>query len=133
MFHSKLYLWLFQELDICTCCTKDLEFTSPFHLNMQREGNVTAIMGYFDIDFSKGTKKVSIFVAVNITQVLGTGQVKKGGPLLRHIPVLDIYVSAPPPPPPWELLRSSPSVTQNPCTFLQSDFLGPCYYTVISV
>ena len=41
--------------------------------------------------------------------VLGTGQVKKGGlrhgsgkkggSLLRHIPVLDIYVSAPPPPP----------------------------------
>ena len=29
--------------------------------------------------------------------VLGTGQVKKGGSLLRHIPVLDIYVSAPPP------------------------------------
>ena len=27
--------------------------------------------------------------------VLGTGQVKKGDYLLRHIPVLDIYVSAP--------------------------------------
>ena len=31
--------------------------------------------------------------------VLGTGQVKKRGSLLRHIPVLGIYVSAPPPPP----------------------------------
>ena len=30
--------------------------------------------------------------------VLGTGKVKKGGSLLRHIPVLDIYVSAPAPP-----------------------------------
>ena len=41
--------------------------------------------------------------------VLGTGEArkkgglrhgsgKKGGSLLRHIPVLDIYVSAPPPP-----------------------------------
>ena len=29
--------------------------------------------------------------------VLGTGHVKKGGSLLRHIPVLDIYVSPPPP------------------------------------
>ena len=28
--------------------------------------------------------------------VLGAGQVKKGGSLPRHIPILNIYVSAPP-------------------------------------
>ena len=33
--------------------------------------------------------------------VLGRGQVKKRS-LPRHIPVLDIYVSAPPPPPPGQ-------------------------------
>ena len=32
--------------------------------------------------------------------VLGAGQVKKGGSLPRHIPMLNIYVSTPPPPPP---------------------------------
>ena len=31
--------------------------------------------------------------------VLGAGQVKKGGSLPRHIPILNIYVSTPPPPP----------------------------------
>ena len=30
--------------------------------------------------------------------LLATGQVKRGALLLRHIHVLDIYVSAPPPP-----------------------------------
>ena len=30
--------------------------------------------------------------------VLGAGQVKKGGSLPRHIPILNIYVSTPPPP-----------------------------------
>ena len=30
--------------------------------------------------------------------VLGAGQVKKGGSLPRHIPMLNIYVSTPPPP-----------------------------------
>ena len=29
--------------------------------------------------------------------VLGAGQVKKGGSLPRHIPILNIYVSTPPP------------------------------------
>ena len=31
----------------------------------------------------------------------GSGQKVGGGSLLRHIPVLDIYVSAPPPEPCW--------------------------------
>ena len=39
--------------------------------------------------------------------VLGAGQVKKGGSLPRHIPILNIYVSTPPGIP----FRSSSSVS----------------------
>ena len=37
-------------------------------------------------------------VGAGPTRKRGSGQVKKGGSLPRHIPILDIYVSTPPPP-----------------------------------
>ena len=63
------------------------------------------------------------------------GQVQKGGSLLRHIPVLDIYVSAPPPPPPGLnflgfaarliVTHSVENMHKKQCPFIRGE--GFCY------
>ena len=47
--------------------------------------------------------------------VLGAGQVKKGGSLPRHIPILNIYVSTPPPPRGLILTDVMQTVGEKPC------------------
>ena len=44
--------------------------------------------------------------------VLGAGHVKKGGSLPRHIPILKIYVCAPPPPAPTRSNDNNLPITQ---------------------
>jgi len=47
-----------QDIDICTCEVSSLDFTSPFTLDVTRDGDVTAFVGYFDIDFGHLTEQV---------------------------------------------------------------------------
>ena len=47
-----------QDIDISSCSTKDLEFTVPFQLMIIRDGHLTAVIGYFGVEFTKGDKKV---------------------------------------------------------------------------
>ena len=56
-------------------------------------------------DCAGQVKKGGSYARVRLEKrvVLGTGQVQKWRSLLRHIHVLDIYVSAPPPPGPGSL------------------------------
>ena len=35
------------------CSIPELDFTSPFELRVERDGQVTAVVGYFDIVFQK--------------------------------------------------------------------------------
>ena len=51
------YLWCHQDLDTCTCSIKDLQFSQDFILTASGDGQVNAIVGYFDIFFHKGCSK----------------------------------------------------------------------------
>lgn len=42
-----------KELDCCHCNIKDLQFKQEFKLSMTTEGEITAVVGYFDIHFDK--------------------------------------------------------------------------------
>jgi len=42
-----------KEIDVCTCSTKDLEFVTDFSLVAQRDTDLTMLVGYFDIAFTK--------------------------------------------------------------------------------
>ena len=50
----------FQEIDIYGATTKDLEFTSPFHLTAKEMCRLTALIGFFDTSFNKLASKVRI-------------------------------------------------------------------------
>ena len=62
--------------------------------------------------------------------VLCMGQVKKGGSLPRHIPILNIYVSAPPPPPPpgYKLSQLCTLCLVFYPSDVQANYIKPCYY-----
>jgi len=49
-----------QDIDIASCSTSDLEFTNPFQFTIQRDGHLTAVVGYFDVEFSGGQTKVNL-------------------------------------------------------------------------
>lgn len=49
-----LLFCLLQTLDSCTCSVTDLQFSQDFTLTATREGQINAIVGYFDIFFHKG-------------------------------------------------------------------------------
>jgi hypothetical protein len=44
-------IFVFQDLDINTCGLEDLQFTSIFSVKVSQTGNVTALIGFFDIIF----------------------------------------------------------------------------------
>ncbi|XP_050391709.1 protein arginine N-methyltransferase 3 isoform X1 [Patella vulgata] len=46
-----------KELDISVCKISDLQFNTPFSLHVKRDGDITAIIGYFNIYFRKGLTK----------------------------------------------------------------------------
>lgn len=52
-----LLFCLLQTLDSCTCSVTDLQFSQDFTLTATREGQINAIVGYFDIFFNKGCSK----------------------------------------------------------------------------
>ena len=56
-FNLPEYLWCHQDLDTCTCSIKDLQFSQDFILTASGDGQVNAIVGYFDIFFHKGCSK----------------------------------------------------------------------------
>ncbi|XP_033124195.1 protein arginine N-methyltransferase 3-like [Anneissia japonica] len=48
-------------VDICSIHVKDLDFTSNFKLEIQRDSKCTAIVGYFDVIFEKHCRKTVMF------------------------------------------------------------------------
>ena len=64
--------------------------------------------------------------------LLGAGQDKKGEHLPRHIPVLDIYVSAPPPPGIQVLIKNVRISICNPREFLLHHTIKVLNYVLVS-
>ena len=58
---------------MCSCSKKDLEFTSTFNLTAQREAEITALVGYFDVGFGESPNRVrgKRVVLVVLVQVIG--------------------------------------------------------------
>ncbi|KAK2139093.1 hypothetical protein LSH36_2036g00000 [Paralvinella palmiformis] len=57
-----------KDIDIASCSTSDLEFTNPFQFTIQRDGHLTAVVGYFDVEFSGGQTKVQFSTSPFHTQ-----------------------------------------------------------------
>lgn len=50
-----------QDINVCEAVSSELDFVSDISLTASRDGNITALVGYFDIFFEKGCdNKVSI-------------------------------------------------------------------------
>lgn len=50
-------------IDVNTCSLDDLQFSASFSLECHREGQMTAVIGYFDIGFeSECSQKVKLFL-----------------------------------------------------------------------
>ncbi|XP_056014170.1 protein arginine N-methyltransferase 3-like isoform X2 [Ostrea edulis] len=57
-----------KELDTCSCSTSDLQFSEDFTLTASGEGQINALVGYFDIFFHKGcTSKVMFSTGPQVT------------------------------------------------------------------
>ncbi|XP_045196448.2 protein arginine N-methyltransferase 3-like [Mercenaria mercenaria] len=57
-----------KDIDICTCGLEDLQFTASFSLQVNRTGDVTALIGFFDIFFDLNcSKKIEFSTSPNST------------------------------------------------------------------
>jgi len=55
------------DLDLNTCTVEDTQFNTPFTLNITRDCNLTAIVGYFDTYFNLPTNQVMFSTGPNAT------------------------------------------------------------------
>jgi len=55
------------DLDLNTCTVEDTQFNTPFTLNITRDCNLTAIVGYFDTYFNLPTSQVMFSTGPNAT------------------------------------------------------------------
>ncbi len=49
---------IFKDLDISTCTTKNVEFTSQFEVKAKENTTLNALVGFFDIGFNQLQHKV---------------------------------------------------------------------------
>jgi len=54
---------LIKEVELQECETKDIDFDSPFHLQITRDTNMQALVLYFKIHFTRGLKRVEFSTA----------------------------------------------------------------------
>ena len=52
--------YAFYKIDIKTVTVKELDFTRKFSLTIQNSGPVYGFVTWFDCDFSKGSKKITL-------------------------------------------------------------------------
>ena len=54
---------LIKEIDIQTCTREDISFSSPFHIQFERDDVCNALVTFFKIEFSKCNKKIGFSTA----------------------------------------------------------------------
>ena len=56
------FFFISQEIDISTITLKGLDYTAPLSLKMIHDGNISALVGYFDVIFEGDNMKTVSFL-----------------------------------------------------------------------